>query len=518
MSWLHAALATLILVSPLLSQGTATIRGTVFDASGAAIPGANVAVTNTETNFTRRTITSAEGIYSASSLGAGSYRVTVELQGFKQWNGTLVLQTGQTAVVDATMEVGSVDTVVEVTGAAPIITTESAEIGDVKDAQRIRNLPLDGRNISSLFALTPGVEGGGTPRVNGMKVGSTEMLLDGVSVVDRFGGGLGNVQPGLDAVNEFRIETAGSQAQYSRPATVALTTKSGTNELHGSIFMTHRNNAVGLRARQRQDGNTSPKLIRNEFGASAGGPVFFPKFYDGRNRTFWFAAYEGLLQRQETFFRASVPTAQMWQADFSNVFDAQGRQTTIYDPSTTSAIGTRLPFANGRIPTQRISPFFETMRSITPLPTLDINPAVGGNFEAIYPVTNDTSKITTRGDHRFSDNDLLMAGSRFPIRKTPPPAAASALRRSAWRIRMEAAGARRTCIPCPSRRRISFRPPRSTSLLWAFSATRAAPARSLIPSTGPPGWACRTLSARLDGPLWAQACSAGTPITATTAT
>jgi len=413
LSWLQCALALLVFVAPVLSQGTATIRGTVFDTTGAAVPGASVVVTNTDTNFTRRTVTSAEGIYSVSSIGAGNYRVTVELQGFKQWSGTLVLQTGQTAVVDATMEVGAVDTVVEVTGAAPIITTESSEVGDVKDAQRIRNLPLDGRNISSLFSLTPGVEGGGTPRVNGMKVGATEMLLDGVSVVDRFGGGLGGVQPGLDAVNEFRIETAGSQAQYSRPATVALTTKSGTNELHGSIFMTHRNNAAGLRARQRQDGNTAPKLIRNEFGASAGGPVFIPKFYDGRNKTFWFAAYEGLRQREQSYYRAAVPTAEMWQGDFSNITDAQGRFTTIYDPLTTDANGVRQPFLNGQIPVQRQSAFFQTMRSITPLPTNNINPNIGGNFEAIYPVVNNSYKFTTRGDHRFSDKDSLMG--RFTV-------------------------------------------------------------------------------------------------------
>ncbi|MDZ7640239.1 MAG: carboxypeptidase-like regulatory domain-containing protein [Bryobacterales bacterium] len=268
-SWLSAAAAAVVFSVSASSQGTATIRGTVFDATRASIPGANVVVTNVETNAARRTVTSAEGIYSVSSLGSGNYKVIVESPGFKQWSGTLMLQTGQTAVVDSTLEVGSVDTVVEVTGAAPIITTESAEVGDVKDAQRIRQLPLNGRDITSLFTLTPGVEGGGSPRVNGMKVGATEMLLDGVSVVDRFGGGMSRVQPGLDSVNEFRIETAGSQAQYSRPATVSLVTKSGTNELHGSVFMTHRNNSGGLRARQRQNGNASPKLIRNEYGASA---------------------------------------------------------------------------------------------------------------------------------------------------------------------------------------------------------------------------------------------------------
>lgn len=407
-SWLSLAVATLFFSFSLLSQGTATIRGTVVDSSKAAVPGAAVVVTNVNTNVARRTVTSAEGIYSVSALGASNYKVTVESPGFKQWAGTLVLQTGQTAVVDATLEVGSVDTVVEVTGAAPIITTESAEVGDVKDAQRIRQLPLNGRDVTALFSLTPGVEGGGNPRVNGMKVGSTEMTLDGVSLVDRFGGGMGRVQPALDSVNEFRIETSGSSAQFSRPATVSLVTKSGTNELHGSVFMTHRNNSAGLVARARQDGNIAPKLIRNEYGASAGGPVFLPKFYDGRSRTFWFAAYEGLRQRESSFYRQEVPTADMWAGNFDSLLDAQGRKTNVYDPLTTNATGIRQRFINNQIPTSRMSPFFQTMRSVTPLPTLNVNPFITPNFETAYPRVNNVYKFTARGDHRFTDKDLLM--------------------------------------------------------------------------------------------------------------
>src|SRR5690606_6797925 len=132
-------------------------------------------------------------------------------------------------------------------------------------------------------------------------------------MVDRFGGGMARVQPGLDTVEEFRIETVGSGAQFSRPATVTLVTKSGTNQFHGSLFETFRNNGGGLRARQRQSGSTSPFYARNEFGASAGGPVFLPKLYDGRNRTFWFAAYEGSRERQQRISNGNqVPTVAMW--------------------------------------------------------------------------------------------------------------------------------------------------------------------------------------------------------------
>src|SRR4029453_8633668 len=155
-----------------------------------------------------------------------------------------------------------------------------------------------------------------------MKVGSVEISLDGISVVDRFGGGLRPAQPGLDTVQEFRIETVGSDARYSRPATVTLATRSGTNEIHGSVFETHRNNGGDLVARARQDGSAkAPQLIRNEYGASAGGPVYFGKnIYDGRNKTFWFAAFEGLRQRQGRRAGSGnapfgVPTEAMWNGD-----------------------------------------------------------------------------------------------------------------------------------------------------------------------------------------------------------
>lgn len=387
--------------------GTGTIRGTVTDGSQAAVPNAKVTVTNRETNIGRTTVTSSAGIFSVSALPPGQYAVAVDSTGFKRWTGTLQLQVGQTAVVDASIDVGSVDTIVEVTGAAPVITTESSEIGDVKTEALIRQLPLNGRFITNLFNLTPGVEGGGNPRVNGSKVGATEMLLDGISMVDRFGGGVSRVQPGLDTIGEFRIETNGSQAQYSRPATVTMVTKSGTNEFHGSLFEVHRNNGAGLRSRQRQDGNTAPQLIRNEFGASAGGPVLLPGLYDGKDKTFWFVAYEGFRQRQQSFTRAATPLPEMWQGNFSQVVDTAGQRTNIFDPLTTGADGVRAPFAGNLIPASRISPFANVMRRVTPEPSVNINPFVGQNFDGFYPNITDDNKITTRFDHRISDSDSL---------------------------------------------------------------------------------------------------------------
>src|SRR5215831_8785988 len=206
---------------PVAAQtGLGVVRGTVQDASKAVIPNAKVTLTNTATGVGRVADTNAAGIFYFGSAALDSYTLVVEAQGFKKWEGTLTVQAGQTVVIDPTMDVGSLESTVEVKSAAPTIETQGSQVADVKDALRIHDLPLNQRQISQLFDLTPGVVGGGNPRTNGMKVGATEMNFDGMSMVDRFGGGISRMQPGLDTVQEFRIETAGSAAQYSRPATI----------------------------------------------------------------------------------------------------------------------------------------------------------------------------------------------------------------------------------------------------------------------------------------------------------
>src|SRR5690606_14381046 len=155
--------------------GTGTIRGTVYDAARATVPGATLVLTNQATNVAATTSTSETGFFLFSGLQPGQYQLTAESAGFKKWVGSILLQAGQIAVVEPALEVGSVDTIIEVTGAAPVISTESSELGSVKDNARIEQLPLNGRSITTLFNLTPGVEGGGNPRINGLKVGSADI-------------------------------------------------------------------------------------------------------------------------------------------------------------------------------------------------------------------------------------------------------------------------------------------------------------------------------------------------------
>jgi hypothetical protein len=422
----------LLATSAFAQTGLGTVTGTVRDANNAVIRGANVTLTQTATNITRKAVTNDEGVYYFGSVPIGAHTLVIEASGFKKWESKLTVMVGQQTNVEAALAVGSTQETITVTDAAPLVQTESAEVSDIKDYQRIRQLPLNGRNVSTLFDLTPGIEGGGNARVNGLKVGSLEITLDGVSLVDRFGGGIARVQPGLDTVQEFRVETVGSDARYSRPATVTLATRSGTNEFHGTAFGTHRNNAAGLLARRREqngrgcDPNNKdvdkppcfPKLIRNEFGVSAGGPLFLPRFgeggravIDGRNKTFWFAAYEGLRSRESALpygGYGAVPTAAMWGGNLDNRVDENGIKTIIYDPLTsTGPNGVRQPFANNIIPANRISPFAKVMQSLTALPTNNLNPYLADNIVKFYPVKNDTGNLTIKGDHNISDNDKL---------------------------------------------------------------------------------------------------------------
>jgi hypothetical protein len=390
-------------VLPLAAQsGLGVVHGTVTDQTGSIIPTAKVTLLNTETGVEQTAKTNEVGVYYFGSLRQGPYTVTVTAGDFKKWTGTLTLAVGQSAVVDASLEVGSVANTVEVTSAAPVIETEKGSVADVKDATRIHDLPLNGRQVANLFNLTAGVEGGGSPHTNGMKVGSTEMTLDGISLVDRFTGGMAQVQPGLEIIQEFRYETAGSDAAFSRPASVSLVAKSGTNQFHGDVFETFRNNYGGLVARQRQQTfSVPPQYIRNEYGGLVSGPVV-------KNKVFFMYSYEGMKLRQGSYAQTSVPTTAMWNGDFSSETDTAGNQYLIYDPLTTGANGTRSPFPGNIIPGSRIAAISKTMAGVTPTPTIPTaNPWVTPNFQVNYPIKQDYNSQTVKIDAVASAKDNL---------------------------------------------------------------------------------------------------------------
>jgi hypothetical protein len=332
------------------------------------------------------------------------------------WKANLTLVAGQSAQVDPVLKPGATATSITVAGdVTPLVTTNSPTISTVVERERIEQLPLNGRFVTNLlYMTTPGVEAGSVPRVYGLRY-ATEMLQDGAILENREWQSTPARPPGLDTVAELRSETNNSSAKFNRPGTFMLTTRSGTNELHGSLFETHRNSGLGV-ARARQDYyQKPPHLVRNEFGASAGAPIWIPKLYNGRNRSFFFFAYEGYYLRQASTRSIAVPTNAMREGDFSGLADQQGRSFTLYDPMTTAADWSRTPFSNNRIPISRQSPLAKYLYSVTPTPTHPDNPLVTANWFGLGFDKTTQHTITTRIDHRINDsNNLFFRYSHNP--------------------------------------------------------------------------------------------------------
>jgi hypothetical protein len=335
------------------------------------------------------------------------------------WEGTFQLQVGQTAELSPVLSVGSLATQVSVVAdAAPLVTTTDATLATALERTRIEQLPMNGRSIPNLvMADTPGLHGGvhgaNEPIVYGLR-DSVALLQDGAVIVNRDVGNFGGRLPGVDSVEELRVETSLSSAKFNRPGSIILSTRSGTNQVHGSLFETARNSGVGV-ARARQDFYTKPpQLIRNEFGGSVGGPVYLPKVYNGKDRTFFFTTYELLRNVNSTTLSTTMPTMAMRGGDFSGLIDSVGRRITLYDPSTTdSKTWQRQPFTNNQIPMNRQSPLAKYLYSVMPKPTNSANPMVDSNYFGLAPRRTKDYTSTTRVDHRLSDRDQIFGRFTF---------------------------------------------------------------------------------------------------------
>src|SRR5215510_7482240 len=360
--------------------GTGGIQGTVKDASGAAVPGAKVTITHTPTTRQYNTIATEVGFYIFPSVQTGPYQMTVEAPGMETWKGELTLQVGQIAEISPALKIGATATEVTVAGnVSPMVTTTSPTLATVVERARIEQLPLNGRFIQNLIYAIPGFESSSVPRVFGLRF-ATELLQDSAILINRQWQTIPARPPGLDTIEEFRAETSNSSAKMNRPGTAILTTRAGTNQIHGSVFETARNSGIGV-SRAREDFYLKPPhLVRNEMGASLGGPIYVPKLYNGKNKTFFFFAYEGYRLRQASTRSVSMPTPAMRQGDFSGLIDSQARRYTLYDPLTTGANWVRQPFPNNQIPIGRESPLAKYLYNITPAPTHPgVNPLADAN-------------------------------------------------------------------------------------------------------------------------------------------
>jgi hypothetical protein len=392
--------------------GVGQIQGTVRDPTGAVIPNASLALEHTPTHNQFQTTSSSAGFFTFPSLQPGPYRLEATATGMQKWQGDVVLQVGQQAEVNLEMKVTSATEQVTVLGdVTPLLTTTSPTLATVVERERIEQLPLNGRSIATLMTTTvPGLEGSAVqPRVFGLRDSAMEFVQDGVPLDDRNTGNLQQRPPGLDTVQEIRVETNNSSAKLDRPANAIFSTMSGTNSLHGAAFETGRNSGFGV-ARQRQDTFTkAPHLVRNEFGASLGGPVVLPG-YNGRNRTFFFGAWEEYHLRQVASTGSAVWTDAMRHGDFSGLVDSLGRKITLYDPWSVQGAPnySKTAYPNNQLPMTKLSPVAKYVFSVSPLPTdPNVNPLVAQNYFGLAPTNLDQRTFTGRGDHQFGDKDKI---------------------------------------------------------------------------------------------------------------
>ncbi len=388
---------SLLLVSGLAAQEfRATITGRVTDSTDAAVPKAELQIRNTETNEVTATVSSAQGDYTAPRLRPGTYSISVQVAGFKAFTRSgLVLNVGQTATVNILLEVGNVNEQITVAGEAPLIDTATANRGAVIDNQQVTEFPLNGRNPFMLSSLAAGVNFNGAliyPRpfdngaiaqwsLNGSLGANNDFMLDGAP--NNSQGGTNNIAlvPPVDAVQEFKVQTNSYDAQYghSGGGVVNVSLKSGTNSLHGTVYEFARRNSWDANSFQNNAAR-APRVghYLDQYGVQAGGPVYVPKVYNGRDKSFFMVNYEGYREGTPGPLTLSVPEAEMRNGDFSKLVDSQGRKITIYDPTTGRDINgtwTRDPLPGNVIPSGRVNPIAKKILSYMRTPN---RPTPGG--------------------------------------------------------------------------------------------------------------------------------------------
>ena len=352
-----------LLALPLMGQTLGEITGRISDPSGAGIPDAALTLTSVATNAVRQTTTTNDGDYSFPSVPPGFYKVKAEHPGFKvMTNSNVEVQVQQTVRLDLTLLVGQVSESIEVQAAANMLQAENATVGTVIANQSLTELPLNGREYLNLVALTSNVNTlspaagqaqsrqGGDRANQSISTGGNRIMfdyftLDGVSNTD-FDFNTYVVLPSIDAIQEFKVQTGVYPAEFGHEATqINVLTKSGGNLYHASLFEFNRN--VDYAALPYQFTTTKPVAAAfnwNDYGYEIDGPVRIPKLFDGRNKLFFMSNFEVLAQRQNAQSVYSVPTAAMFQGNFS------AYPTTIYEP------GTGIPYPGNIIPTNQLNP------------------------------------------------------------------------------------------------------------------------------------------------------------------
>jgi len=414
---------------------SAQLSGTVQDENGASVPGAKVTLLNPDVNFNREATTGENGLYTLTLIPPGKYEFKVEKTGFNAFLQTnVVLAVGQASTLNARLQVGNVNQVVEVTADAPVLNTGSADLGSEVSSKQAVELPLNIRNVYGLVALDssvnnsqqtqalnpPGSQGNADQDIaffnfGGGRFGTTAFLLDGAW--DGAGDWDGVIYvPSVDELQEFRIQTNTFSPQYglSMGNVVNAVTKSGTRSFHGDAFEFLRNNNLDANNFfNNLNGLPRPQFKRNQFGFTAGGPVYIPHFYKQREKTFVFGTYEGLRQQTPTTLVATVPTALQRAGDFSQTFNQDGSLATIYDPfSTTSVNGqfVRKPFQGNKIPAQSLNPVSLNLMKFYPAPNRAGNALTGANnFVGTAGLPTNSDQYTVKVDQNINERQNFFA-------------------------------------------------------------------------------------------------------------
>ncbi len=416
-----ALLLALTACSAFAQQATGTITGYVTDSQDAAVPAAKVEVLNADTGAVFRTTTNDQGVYSAPGLAVGRYEVRAERQGFKRAARTgITLQVNQTAQINITLQVGQLAETVEVRAEASLVDSNSATVGTVIDNRQVQALPLNGRGALALTLLTPGVISNAGPTqsgfgdrgvnisaisINGSPSSMNAQMLDGNNNILSYVGEVG-VPPAVDAVEEFKVQSGPMSAEFGFTAggAVNLVTKSGTNQIHGTLYEFFRNDKLDAR---NAFATVRLPFRYNQYGGTVGGPFI-------KNRTFGFFNWEGYNLRRSTPRISSVPIAEWKRGDFSTLANANGVLTPIYDTATTrqnpnGSGQVRDLFPGNIIPTSRFDRVTPKILAFWPEPNkAPINRFTQSqNFQDSNLSLVDWNQTNWKIDHRFTDKNSI---------------------------------------------------------------------------------------------------------------
>jgi hypothetical protein len=414
---------------------TATVNGVIRDPKGAVIPGANIVLTSVDTSVERASVANGSGEYVFLNITPGRYTLSASAQGFNpQKVAEFVLAVSQIATFDFAMNVGTQTQVVTVEGIAAQLDVSSASLGTVIATKQVNDLPLDGRNFTTLLSLTPGVvpimtgqsggmqNGGGFgaavaigsdysfPSINGQTNRSDFFLMDGLYDYSAIESTYA-IAPIIDAIQEFKVVSHTDDAEFGSVlgGVVNVVTKTGTNSLHGAGWEYLRNTVFDARNYFLPVSSSKPAFHQNQFGGDLGGPVVIPKLYHGRNKTFFFGAYQGFRYSKPSDSDLLVPTAAELAGN-----EADNHQPQIYNPYATTVVGntfTRPAFPGNQIPTALIDqrmvayakfvfpaagPFFGTPNSSGAYPANAIDTT---------PLTQVQNEFDVRVDQNFGSRD-----------------------------------------------------------------------------------------------------------------